>query len=135
MKKYITITAIAALAFTSCKKTLDVNKDPDNPGIDQATPTLVFPAGVASAAGRIGGDLAILGGIWAQFYTQGTTASQYRDIDAFNVMKSLVPAMVLVLAAKSFESAVSISASRPLYTVKPSSKCGCKFAAPWKASL
>ena len=88
MKKYITITAIAALAFTSCKKTLDVNKDPDNPGIDQATPTLVFPAGVASAAGRIGGDLAILGGIWAQFYTQGTTASQYRDIDAFNVTKS-----------------------------------------------
>jgi hypothetical protein len=88
MKKYITITAMAALAFTSCKKTLDVNKDPDNPGIDQATPTLVFPAGVASAAGRIGGDLAILGGIWAQFYTQGTTASQYRDIDAFNVTKS-----------------------------------------------
>ncbi|HEY6502992.1 MAG TPA: SusD/RagB family nutrient-binding outer membrane lipoprotein [Chitinophagaceae bacterium] len=88
MKKYIIITAITALAFTSCKKTLDVNTDPDNPGVDQATPTLVLPSGIASAAGRIGGDLAILGGIWAQYYTQGTTASQYRDVDAFNVTKS-----------------------------------------------
>lgn len=87
MKKYITIIVTAALALGACKKTLDVNKDPDNPGLDQATPELVFPAGVASAAGRIGGDLAILGGIWAQFYTQGTTASQYRDVDAFNVTK------------------------------------------------
>ena len=88
MKKYIIITAITASAFMSCKKTLDVNTDPDNPGVDQATPALVLPSGIASAAGRIGGDLAILGGIWAQYYTQGTTASQYRDVDAFNVTKS-----------------------------------------------
>lgn len=88
MKKYIAIITVAALALGSCKKTLDVNTDPNNPGLDQATPQLVFPTGVASAAGRIGGDLAILGGIWAQFYTQGTTASQYRDVDAFNITKS-----------------------------------------------
>lgn len=88
MKKYIIITAITGLALTSCKKTLDVNTDPDNPGVDQATPALVLPSGIASAAGRIGGDLAILGGIWAQYYTQGTTASQYRDVDAFNITKS-----------------------------------------------
>jgi hypothetical protein len=88
MKKYIMITAITASALISCKKTLDVNTDPDNPGVDQATPALVLPSGIASAGGRIGGDLAIVGGIWAQYYTQGTTASQYRDVDAFNVTKS-----------------------------------------------
>lgn len=79
--------SIVAIAITSCKKNLDINTDPNNPSLDQLTPKLVFPAGVASAAGRIGGDLAILGGIWAQFYTQGTTSNQYKDIDAYNLTK------------------------------------------------
>jgi hypothetical protein len=81
------ITCMVVL-MPACKKNLDINTDPDNPGIGQATPELVFPAGVASAAGRIGGDLAILGGIWAQYYTQNTTSNQYKNIDAFNLSKS-----------------------------------------------
>lgn len=80
--------ALASAAFTSCKKILDVNTDPDNANAGQATPQLVFPAAVASAAGRVGGDLAILGGIWSQHYTQNTTSSQYRAIDAFNLSKT-----------------------------------------------
>jgi hypothetical protein len=86
-KIFIISLFFAAASATSCKKNLDINVDPNNPSLEQLTPKLVFPAGVASSAGRIGGDLAILGGIWAQYYTQGTTAGQYRDIDAFNVTK------------------------------------------------
>ena len=88
IKKYIIVIVMGCSMITSCKKILDVNTDPDNANASQATPQLVFPAAVASSAGRIGGDLAILGGIWAQHYTQNTTSSQYRAIDAFNLSKT-----------------------------------------------
>ncbi|GAA4332014.1 SusD/RagB family nutrient-binding outer membrane lipoprotein [Flaviaesturariibacter amylovorans] len=73
------------LAGSSCKKALDINQDPNNPAIGQGTPTIVFPAAVMSTAGRVGGDMAILGGIWAQYWTQSATANQYKYIDAYNV--------------------------------------------------
>jgi hypothetical protein len=82
------LLGVAVLATTSCKKELDINTDPNNPTLEQLTPKLVFPAGVASAAGRVGGDLSIVGNIWSQFYTQGTAANQYKDIDAFNLTGS-----------------------------------------------
>lgn len=88
MKNKYLIAVLAMLVFSSCKKLLDVNKDPDNPNVEQGTPELVFPAGVASSAGRLGGDLAILGGIWSQYYTQSTTANQYKNLDAFNLTKT-----------------------------------------------
>ena len=88
IKLSMILIAMVAITVASCKKQLDINKDPDNPGLDQLTPKLVLPAAMISSAGRIGGDLAILGGIWAQFYTQNTTSNQYKDIDAFNLTKS-----------------------------------------------
>lgn len=87
-KIIIMCAGFIAMTITSCKKTLDINIDPNNPNLEQLSPRLVFPVGVAGAAGRIGGHLEILGGIWAQFYTQGTTANQYKDIDAYNVTKT-----------------------------------------------
>lgn len=86
--KICAILCSVALLSTSCKKQLDINTDPNNPSLEQATPRLILPAVVASSAGRIGGELAILGGIWAQFYTQATTSNQYKNIDAFNLTKS-----------------------------------------------
>jgi hypothetical protein len=81
--------ALAVLFFgTGCKKALDINHDPNNPALEQGTPTIVFPSGVLSSAGRIGGDLAILGGIWGQYWTQSATANQYKYIDAYNVKSS-----------------------------------------------
>ena len=56
--------AVAAIGMTSCKKQLDINVDPNYPNLEQGTPELVFPAGVTSAAGRIGGDLGLIGGVW-----------------------------------------------------------------------
>lgn len=86
--KIYAIICATVLLGSSCKKALDINTDPNNPSLEQGTPKLVMPAAVASAAGRIGGQLAILGGIWSQFYTQNTTSNQYKNIDAFNLTKS-----------------------------------------------
>src|SRR5215213_6542955 len=75
------------LSVVSCKKRLDINTDPNNPSLEQLTPKLVLPAAVSSAAGRIGSDYAIFGGMWAEYYTQGTTANQFKVIDDYNVTK------------------------------------------------
>lgn len=70
---------------TSCKKLLDINDSPNNPGIENATPEVLFPTGVISTAAGTGGQLAAVGGIWAQFYTQSATASQFRQVEAYNL--------------------------------------------------
>lgn len=87
LKKAFIISCLLCV-ICSCEKTLDINKDPNNPSLEQGTPKLVFPIAVASSVGRIGGDLAILGGIWAQYWTQNTTSNQYKTIDAFDLTKS-----------------------------------------------
>ncbi|MGZ3837580.1 MAG: SusD/RagB family nutrient-binding outer membrane lipoprotein [Flavisolibacter sp.] len=78
-------STLFALVGTGCKKQLDINQDPNNPPVEQGTPTVVFPSGVMSTAGRVGGDMAILGGIWAQYWTQSATANQYKFMDAYNI--------------------------------------------------
>lgn len=78
---------LASIVFTSCKKQLDINTDPNNPSLEQLTSKLVFPAGVASSVGRIGGQLAIVGGIWSQYYTQSVVANQFKNVDAYNLTK------------------------------------------------
>jgi hypothetical protein len=80
---------LAALVFLTfgCKKTLDINEDPNNPGIEKASPEVLFPAGVMSTAGRVGGDLAILGGIWSQYWTQSFASNQYKTIDTYNLTR------------------------------------------------
>jgi len=84
--RYIYIAASVVVLFsTSCEKTLDINDDPNNPKIESATPEVLFPAGVMSSAGMIGGQLAILGGFWSQYWTQSNNSSQYREIDAYNL--------------------------------------------------
>ena len=79
--------SLFTLSVVSCKKRLDINTDPNNPSLEQLTPKLVLPAAVSSAAGRIGSDYAIFGGMWAEYYTQGTTANQFKVIDDYNVTK------------------------------------------------
>lgn len=81
--KTLLISSIVLLS-SSCSK-LDINRDPNNPGIEQATPEILFPAATMSSAGMIGGQLAIAGGIWAQYWTQSNNSSQYRDIEAYNL--------------------------------------------------
>src|SRR5215218_8247859 len=87
MKRMIRLIIIlSVIVIASCKKITDFNVDPNNPSIDRATPQLLFPSAVMSTAGEINGEYAITGGLWAQYYTQSATASQYRTIDAYNLI-------------------------------------------------
>jgi hypothetical protein len=82
---------IAALIMSSllisegCKKTLDINHDPNNPGLEVGTPKIVFPVAVMGVAGVEGGDLALIGGLWGEYITQGATSNQYKNIDQFDM--------------------------------------------------
>jgi hypothetical protein len=88
MKKrnIIYIPVLLALMTTGCKKLADWNEDPNKPPISAATPQLLFPSAAMSTAGQVGGEYAITGGIWAQYYTQSAFASQYRTIDAYSMI-------------------------------------------------
>jgi hypothetical protein len=85
MKKLLTIGLVASslLYQTSCKDYLDVNVDPNNP--NDAPVELVLPVAILSTASVVGGDYAILGGIWSQYYTQNNGSNQYKNIDAFDL--------------------------------------------------
>lgn len=84
----LSITLALLFTITSCEKSLDINTDPNNASLEQGTPELVFPSAVASTSGMIGGQYAILGGIWAQYWAQSASASQYRTIDSYNLSQS-----------------------------------------------
>ena len=76
---------IILLSGIGCKRSLDINQDPNNPSLSQGNPRLVFPAAVMATAGRVGGDLALVGGIWGEYITQSAQANQYKYIDAYDV--------------------------------------------------
>ncbi|SDP80181.1 Starch-binding associating with outer membrane [Mucilaginibacter sp. OK268] len=84
--KSIFILGTLVVSF-GCKKITDINTSPNNPAIDKATPQVLFPSGVLSTAGRVGGELDILGGIWSQYWTQSVAASQFKTIDAYNLQR------------------------------------------------
>ncbi|WP_353717918.1 SusD/RagB family nutrient-binding outer membrane lipoprotein [Dyadobacter sp. 676] len=80
------VLLLAALSLGSCNDWLDVNEDPNNP--TNVAPEFVLPAAQASVVGAVGGDLAIIGGIWSQHWTQSNASSQYRNIDAYDLNPS-----------------------------------------------
>src|SRR3954465_9022872 len=84
--KNIILCSLSSLQLLAgCKKHLDINQNPNNPTLDQGNPRLVFPAAVLATAGKEGGDLAILGGIWGEYITQSAVSNQYKYIDAYDV--------------------------------------------------
>lgn len=91
MKRYIIkpLGVLALICLTlGCSKITDINVSPNNPPVSVATPEILFPSAVASTAARVGGELNILGGFWAQYYTQGTLANEFRNIDSYNLTKN-----------------------------------------------
>ena len=87
MKKILNIgLAITMLLVSSCEDYLDVNTDPNNP--TDATAALVFPAATLSLIGVVGGDYALTGNIWSQYWTQNNAANQYKGIDGFNIQST-----------------------------------------------
>ena len=69
----------------SCKKQLNINQNPNFPTLSQGTPSLVLPAAVLATTGQVGGNLAIVGGMWSQYFTQASLAQQYVDIESYNL--------------------------------------------------
>ena len=79
------ILSASAIIFMGCNKQLDINQSPNSPGLNQGNPSLVFPVAVLATTGKVGGDLALVGGMWSQFFTQAALSSQYKDIDSYNL--------------------------------------------------
>ena len=75
------LLVLLALSLASCENWLDVNNDPNNP--TDVAPEFVLPAAQASIVGVIGGDFAIIGGLWSQHWTQSNISSQYKTLDAY----------------------------------------------------
>ncbi len=91
MKKRISIYAVTllfvSLIISGCTKSwLDINKDPNNP--EDATMELLFPAGVVSVASQAGGYYNLVGGFWAQYWTQSNASNQYKAIDQYSIDQS-----------------------------------------------
>ncbi len=82
--KNIFISLMSVLLITtmiSCNDFLDINRDPNNPG--SAPAALTLPAAQITIANVMGADYAVVGGLWAQHWTQSHVASQYRDEDRY----------------------------------------------------
>jgi SusD/RagB-like outer membrane lipoprotein len=71
-----------------CKKQLNINQNPNFPTLSEGTPALVFPVGVLATAGQVGGNLATVGGMYAQYFTQAALAQQYVDIESYNLIST-----------------------------------------------
>lgn len=85
--KSILATSVICFAVTGCKKITDINTSPNNPPVELATPQVLFPSAVQSTAGRVGGEVAIIGNIWSQFTTQAQLSNQYKDIDTYGMTR------------------------------------------------
>lgn len=87
MKKNITyklslVAAFFALLVTSCKKDfLDVNQNENFP--EQVDVKYALPAAQAYLGYTMGNQLAIAGGFWGQYWTQGPNANQYAQLDQY----------------------------------------------------
>ena len=84
-KNIVKIVLAGGLLITgSCKKDfLDVNVDPNSP--TTASVDLVLPTAQVYTAYVFGDPYQILGGFWAQYWTQGPTANQFSNYDQYSI--------------------------------------------------
>jgi len=75
------VAGVTMVASTGCKKFLDVNENPNAP--ITATDNLILPSTQAAIGTAVGNNFQIFGGIYAQYWTQNPTSSQYRTIDQY----------------------------------------------------
>src|SRR5690606_40178534 len=84
MKNIFKIVLFSSLMFfTSCEDELDINTDPNSP--PEVNRGLVLASAQASLITVVGGDLMNLGGFYAQYHTHAPSASQYENIDQYNL--------------------------------------------------
>lgn len=73
---------VLLVTVSSCEKDfLEVNEDPNrsrNSSVD-----IVLPSALGYTSYSFGNQYQILGGFWAQYWTQGPTANQYNSLDRY----------------------------------------------------
>lgn len=83
-KLYLSVIILLAISITSCD--LDINRDPNYP--TEVKADKFFASGVMWTSSVVGGDLELLGGMWAQHYAQHAGSNQYTNIDSYNLPNS-----------------------------------------------
>lgn len=78
-----TVILISLGFFISCEDDLDINTNPNSP--PQINTGLALASAEASLMTVMGGELTNYGGFFAQYHTQGPGASQYENIDQYNL--------------------------------------------------
>jgi hypothetical protein len=83
VKKIILTAILFATVTTSCKKDyFDINTDPNHAA--DVPVNLLLPSAEAAIAHTLGNDMYVNGGIWAQYWTQSNSASQYKSLEQYN---------------------------------------------------
>jgi hypothetical protein len=75
------VAGAALLTATGCKKFLDVNENPNAPVT--ATDELLLPSTQAAIGMAVGNNLQVFGSLYAQYWTQSPTSSQYKTIEQY----------------------------------------------------
>ena len=76
------------IGVTGCEDQLDINRDPDSLSQGGVALSTEFPAAVTGVIGATGSYAAIVGGFWAQYWTQSPAANQYNEIDDYSILGS-----------------------------------------------
>lgn len=80
------LSAVTLIGLVGCKKFRDVNTNPNNP--EQVDIKFILPSAEAGIAQYIGGKYQVVGGMWSQYWTQTTNASQYQAFDQYLISGS-----------------------------------------------
>lgn len=83
MKKLILPLLALVISTSSCDKYLDINYDPQSPSEESLTSELIFPGIEMNLATSYGNFFRILGGYYAQHYSQTFGTSNYLDFSRF----------------------------------------------------
>jgi hypothetical protein len=105
-KKLVILIIAGTIGFTGCKKFLDVNENPNNPVT--ASPTLLLPTVEAALGQLVGNNYQIYGGIWAEYWTQSPSSSQYRSIDQYNTTNTAFDRPWLITYRNALQNAQTI---------------------------
>lgn len=77
------VGVLVTASFTSCKKDyFDINNNPNDPsdvGVEY-----LLPSAQAAIGHVLGNNFQIFGGLYAQYWTQSTSASQYKTYEQYN---------------------------------------------------
>ncbi|MBB4807413.1 hypothetical protein HNP38_002719 [Chryseobacterium defluvii] len=83
--KKILLSSLVLLSIWSCNDQLDINRDPDLLAPEQIPLNSEFTGATTGVATISGSSYALIGGFWAQYFTQSATANQYKDLDDYSL--------------------------------------------------